>query len=205
MSEGKLAQALGVSRTPVREALTLLQAQGLIDIRPQRGSFVFRPSEADLAELCEYRRAIEVEALRLCFARARAPALAALRSAADAMDAAHRDGDAIASAHADAAYHGALLGHCGNRYLVESYDLASGKVAALRAHRATAAIQRDASAEHRVILRAFARGDLALAEATLSAHILQMRTRYLDALSRDAVGTTQRRATLRGPLQLADA
>ena len=69
LSELKLAAAFGVSRTPVREALTTLQREGLIDIRPQSGSFVFLPSEEDVAELAEFRSMVEVQALRLACAR----------------------------------------------------------------------------------------------------------------------------------------
>ncbi|MGA1289343.1 MAG: GntR family transcriptional regulator, partial [Rubrivivax sp.] len=61
LSELKLASAFGVSRTPVREALTTLQREGLIDIRPQSGSFVFLPSEEDVAELAEFRSMVEVQ------------------------------------------------------------------------------------------------------------------------------------------------
>ena len=65
------AAALNVSRTPVRDALTALQLQGLIDVRPQSGSFVFMLSEEDVAELAEFRRVMELTALRFCFARRR--------------------------------------------------------------------------------------------------------------------------------------
>ena len=54
LSELKLAAAFKVSRTPVREALTALQSQGLIEIRPQSGSFVFMPSDEDVGELAEF-------------------------------------------------------------------------------------------------------------------------------------------------------
>ena len=77
LSELKLAAALNVSRTPVRDALTALQLQGLIDVRPQSGSFVFLPSEEDVAELAEFRRVLEMTALRFCFARRRDEALRA--------------------------------------------------------------------------------------------------------------------------------
>ena len=50
LSEDRLATTLGISRTPVREALTSLQVQGLITIHPQRGSFDFRPTRQDVKE-----------------------------------------------------------------------------------------------------------------------------------------------------------
>ena len=80
LSELKLAAALNVSRTPVRDALTALQLQGLIDVRPQSGSFVFMPSEEDVAELAEFRRVMELTALRFCFARRRDEALRQMRA-----------------------------------------------------------------------------------------------------------------------------
>ena len=48
LREEEIASALGVSRTPVREAMGQLQAQGLVVIRPQVGSFVFTPSADDI-------------------------------------------------------------------------------------------------------------------------------------------------------------
>src|SRR6516225_7113406 len=56
LSEDKLATILGVSRSPVREAFAILEQQGLIDVRPQRGSFVFLPSPEDTQNLCEFRK-----------------------------------------------------------------------------------------------------------------------------------------------------
>lgn len=50
LSEEALSEALGVSRTPVREALARLQLQGLVTIVPKKGTFVFAPTEEDVAE-----------------------------------------------------------------------------------------------------------------------------------------------------------
>lgn len=178
LSEDKLATALKVSRTPVREALTALQLQGLIDIQPQRGSFVFMPSVADLAELCEFRRIIEVQALQLCFVHGREAMLAQMKSASSAMAAARAAKDPLASARADSAFHDSLLANCQNHYLIEAYRLASGKVAALRAHSSTLNVRSAANAEHEQIIKAVARNDLAAAETILTDHILKMRQRY---------------------------
>ncbi|MFV0371347.1 MAG: GntR family transcriptional regulator, partial [Azonexus sp.] len=76
LSETSLAARFGVSRTPVREALSTLQRQGMIVIRPQSGSFVFMPTEEDVAELCDFRRLIETAALRFAWTRRREQALA---------------------------------------------------------------------------------------------------------------------------------
>src|SRR3546814_11787488 len=54
LSENVLAAQLGISKTPVREALLQLKLEGLVDIQPQRGSFVFSMEPDEAAELCQY-------------------------------------------------------------------------------------------------------------------------------------------------------
>lgn len=69
LSEVGLAAKLGVSRTPVREALALLQLQGMVTILPQKESHVFLPTEEDVVELCEYRIVLESRATAFAVAR----------------------------------------------------------------------------------------------------------------------------------------
>lgn len=186
LSELRLAAAFGVSRTPVRDALTALKAEGLIEVRPQAGSFVFTPSEEDVAELADFRRVVEVAALRLCFARRREETLHDMRAATDAMQRARDGGDRLGVARADAAFHRAIAENSANEYLIAAYRLASGRVAALRAHTLMAAetIRSHSLAEHRSVIRLLARGDLDRAEAVLGEHILRMRLRYQFARER---------------------
>ena len=184
VSEDRLAAALGVSRTPVREALTALQLQGLVNIVPQRGSFVFLPSEEDVAELCEFRMMIESRAISLCHARRREDTLAQLRQAEEAMERAESSADFLASAHADAAFHEALFKNCGNQFLTEAYGLVSGRIGALRSNclQPVAGVRSGSMREHREIIDAFAAGDLLQAEAVLASHIFKMRERYSEAM-----------------------
>jgi DNA-binding GntR family transcriptional regulator len=188
LSEQRLAAALGVSRTPVREALNTLQMQGLIDIRPQSGSFVFMPSPEDVGELCEFRRVMELAGLRYCFARRRRETLAQLLAACDAMDAAARAEDALAYGRADSAFHQAIAENSANEYLIEAYKIVSGRVAALRTHnlKGPPGVRQKSIAEHRMIVAALARGDLARAEAILDEHIARMRTGYRALRRREA-------------------
>lgn len=180
LSEDRLAAALGVSRTPVREALNALQLQGLIHIAPQRGSYVFQPSQGDVAELCEFRMMMEGRAIALCHARAKDAALAALRKANDDMEKAEAANDHLASAYADSDFHTALFDYCGNQYLTKAYGLISGRIATLRTHllMPQVGIRADSINEHVQIIEAFEAGDLFRAEAVLSAHIFKMRERF---------------------------
>lgn len=188
LSELKLAAALGVSRTPVREALSLLQLQGLIEIRPQSGSFVFMPSEEDVGELCIFRRVVELAALRLSFTRRREDTLKQLRAALVMMERAQEAGDRLAMARADTAFHLSIAENCGNAYLINSYALFSGRIAALRTHNVATAdsLRNKALTDHRAIVTAFAKGELDRAEAILDEHVSRMRIVYLEALRRRA-------------------
>lgn len=178
LSEDKLATRLGVSRSPVHEALTALEQQGLIDIKPQRGSFVFLPTQADIEKLCEFRRMIEIEALSLAMKRRRSETLDALKAAADDMQSAVKAGDRLRSAHADTAFHEAAIDNSDNAYLIAAYKLVSGKVSALRSHRSTEPIRDAASREHFTIIAQLEAGDLPGALGELSNHILKMARRY---------------------------
>jgi DNA-binding GntR family transcriptional regulator len=186
LSELKLAAAFNVSRTPVRDALTALQLQGLIDVRPQSGSFVFMPSEEDVAQLAEFRRVMESTALRFCFARRRDETLRQMRLAADAMERARDADDRLGVARADTAFHQAIAENSANEYLVAAYRLMSGRVAALRTHTLMAAgtIRDRSLREHRAVIAAFAKGDLGRAEAILDQHIRRMRLRFHAARGR---------------------
>ena len=196
LSELKLAAALGVSRTPVREALNVLQLQGLIEIRPQAGSFVFMPSEEDVGEICVFRRLMETAALRLSFARRREETLMQLRKAVDAMERAQDTGDRLAMARGDTAFHQCIAENSGNVYLINAYGLISGRIAALRTYNVMNSdpLRRNkAMTEHRAIVAAFAKGDLDRGEIILDEHVSRMRNVFLAARRHEA-GTADKPA-----------
>ena len=186
VSEERLAHKLGVSRTPVREALTALQLQGLVTIVPQRGSFVFQPTEQDIADLCEYRLLIESKAMHLAHARNHHATLAALETALADMLRFEAEGNAADAARADASFHRAFLGHCGNPLLEQAYTLASGRAGAILFFaRGSVQSRRNSNNEHRAIVDAFAAGKLVDAETVLGPHVLNMHARFVEA-ARDA-------------------
>ena len=183
ISEERIATSLGTSRTPVREALAALQLQGLVVIRPQRGSFVFSPTPSEVAELCDFRAMLEVEALRLAHARGRETTLHAMRNAEMVMEVAEDSGDYRAAAEADAAFHGAFFDNSGNRFLIRAYGLIAGRVGAMRhfARRHSATSKRETAGEHRALITAFADADPGTAEAILRAHVTAVNERYHEA------------------------
>ncbi len=190
LSEVGLAEKLGVSRTPVREALSLLQLQGMVNIVPQRGSYVFFPTEQDLLDLCEYRIVIEQRAVSFSMARQRDATLATLREALAAMELARSRKDTIAYSRADTLFHEAFIRNSRNRYLQEGYALAAGPIATLRTHLSgpLAGVQDRSFLEHLEIAKGFERGDVVAIDALLVQHILGTRESYVRALQEGLIG-----------------
>lgn len=190
LSEIGLAAKLGVSRTPVREALAMLQLQGMVNIVPQKGSYVFFPTEQDIIDLCEFRIVIEGRAVSFAMARERTATMALLSSAMAAMEDARGRSDPVAYSRADTLFHEAFIRNCRNRYLEESYSLAAGPIATLRAQLSMplAGVQERSFVEHRQIAEAFERGDVLTIDSVLTTHILGTRQSYLKALQQGLIG-----------------
>lgn len=185
LSEEKIAAAMEVSRTPVREALTILQLQGLITILPRRGSFVFTPTQEDLLALVEYRRELEVLAARLAVDRAPDALHDDLVAAIKIMGVARDVDDSLAYANADTAFHNAFFDHCGNHFFVEAFDIVAGRIAALRSHLSgrLGLHRQQTYQEHLEIAQAVANRDIDALSAKLSQHIAYMAPNYANALA----------------------
>jgi len=180
LSEEKIAAAMDVSRTPVREA----QLQGLITIVPRRGSFVFRPEKEDLHALVEYRLRLELLASELATERAPEALLQSLSKTIQTMEKARDNDDTLAYANADTRFHNAFFDHCGNHFFVEAYDIVAGRIAALRAHMsAQLGLHRQRTfQEHLEIVEAIKKRDVAALHAVLRTHIAEMEPNYANAL-----------------------
>jgi len=202
LSEDRLASAMGVSRTPVRDALTALQAQGLIEIRPQRGSYVFMPTRDDVAQLCVFRSVLEVQAIGLSAAGDRETMLSRMRRAVKNMDVAKERGDFVALSRADTDFHEALVDGSSNKYLIESYRMFSGRFVAVRTHvlLALGETRTRSMSEHRAIISALDKGEAALAQSILSAHIAKALDGFDLATQRGFLAESQRK-TLRATVK----
>jgi DNA-binding GntR family transcriptional regulator len=184
LSEEKIAAAMEVSRTPVREALTILQLQGLIVVLPRRGSFVFKPNREDLRLLVEYR--LHLEMLTAVWAVERSPKLlyVSMMEAIESMESARSADDALAYAEADTRFHDALFKHCGNPLFLEAFEIAAGRIAALRAHLSDElGLHRQKTfEEHQQMAKAVQRQDITTLRDLLYTHIQAMEPNYARAL-----------------------
>lgn len=131
LSEGTLSSQLGVSRTPVREAFLRLESERLVEVRPQRGTFVFGFDAAKLRELCELREVLETGALRVGLGHDRRRYVDAL--AAEVAQAAEAHPRTAADYQPfDTAFHETLVRGSGNAELIEAYERISGRVRTIR-------------------------------------------------------------------------
>ena len=179
--EETLATSFGVSRTPVREALNQLQSLGLVNVRPQRGSYVFEPSEADIAALCEFRCVIEPRAAELAWRHAREATIAAVTAAVADMTAARKQKDAVRYSRADTRLHEAFVQHCGNPYMQAAYATAGARIAALRTHLSAPAdvLHPRGIEQHKQLLDLFGAGDFRAFEVLMREHVNGTRDNYV--------------------------
>lgn len=181
VSEAQLAQRMDVSKTPVREALLRLKRDGLVEIHPQRGTFVFRLEPDQVGHLCRYRAMMETAALREAIA-VHADALAAdmARLVAE-MRKGEKLRDLQALARIDMEFHALFFAHCPNQYLSAGYEVIRSQLVALR-YRSPIT---NAVASHQVLVDAVKAGDADHATALLREHVLENEPRYRAACRLD--------------------
>jgi GntR family transcriptional regulator, rspAB operon transcriptional repressor len=110
LSEAQIARQLGVSRQPVREAFIKLAEVGLVEIRPQRGTFVRKISEREVANARFIREAIEVAIVSKAAAEATPADVARLDALIDRQRAAAATGDTVAFLQFDEQFHQTIAG-----------------------------------------------------------------------------------------------
>ena len=136
--ETELAERFGVSRGPIRDALSELARAGLAVDLPRRGTFVPSLTEKDLAEVYVIRRAIEEAAVRLAVEQATDEDIAAMYRALDATERAYGTDELAAAWDADMAFHRCYCRMSGNGRLLAMFDeLASQTVLLMRTALAT--------------------------------------------------------------------
>ncbi|MGW3467859.1 GntR family transcriptional regulator [Saccharopolyspora sp. NPDC000995] len=172
VNEQALADEIGVSRTPIREALLLLAAEELVQLVPKRGAYIAPVGGREIRELFEIRAMIE------CYAARRAIELDAvpveqMRAELAAQRELSGDHQARAFIDRDHRFHAALVCAVGNDMLSKTYD-------ALRARQIRAGIvalfssggrRKAVLVEHEAILAALAAGDAEAAAAAITAHL----------------------------------
>jgi DNA-binding GntR family transcriptional regulator len=171
-----LAAQLGVSATPVREAMSELAAQGMVEVVRNRGFRVRELSDVELDEITQLRLLIEVPTMGEVARSCAAAAVEAARPLARSIEAAARRSDLIGYIEADRRFHLALLALAGNRQLVEIVDRlrAKARLYGIRELAARGLLIRSAE-EHAAILDRLVAHDVEGTERLMRRHLAHVR------------------------------
>ncbi|AXG78811.1 GntR family transcriptional regulator [Streptomyces paludis] len=172
LTEGELAEAVGVSRTPVREALLKLEVEGLIKLYPKKGALVLAVSAQEIADVVETRLLVEEFAVRKAVP-ASAPFLARLEELLEEQRGRAEEGDLAAVAVSDRSFHAEIVRNAGNQILSKLYDQLRDRqlrmgVAVMEAH--PDRIAKNVT-EHAELLEAIRAGDADGAAACVRRHV----------------------------------
>jgi DNA-binding GntR family transcriptional regulator len=132
IDERAISEQLGVSRTPLREAIAKLAKEGLIEQRPYRGNFVRAFTAQQISDLYETRMVLEGLAARRAVANLTDEGLAALTAILDEIHDALAQGDIARFSTADEQFHSTIARLSGNETVVESLDRLRAQVQLVR-------------------------------------------------------------------------
>jgi DNA-binding GntR family transcriptional regulator len=169
IDEVKLAQEYGISRTPLREALKVLAAEGLVTIKVRRGAYVTEMSERDLAEVYHLLALLESDAAAAVAQQATAAELKELQKLHRELENAVKDRERFFALNES--FHMRLLEIAGNRWRNQMVaDLR--KVMKLNRHHSLLKSGRiqESLAEHGAVMQALAQRDAAAARERMQAH-----------------------------------
>ncbi|HEY9524901.1 MAG TPA: GntR family transcriptional regulator [Thermopolyspora sp.] len=182
--ESELAELLGVSRQPVREALQLLSSEGWVDLRPGHGAFVHVPTAEEAGQLLAVRALLETESARLAADHADADGVQRLRAlCAKGLTAIESD-DVDAAVAANSELHALVMDLSGNKVLAELAAQVSRRV---RWYHTPVARKRGRAAwdEHAALIDAIEAGDAERAAEVMREHTEHTRKTYLEQLKED--------------------
>lgn len=177
--ESELAEQLGISRQPVREALQRLSTDGWVELRPGQGAFVHAPTEEEADQLLVVRSLLEAESARLAAGNATAESVAALREVCERGVAAVDEDDVDAVVAANAELHAAIVELAGNNVLAELSAQVDRRV---RWYYTPVARQRGRRSwvEHEQLIDAIEAGDGDKAAGVMREHTEHTRRSYHD-------------------------
>lgn len=181
LDEAGLEEEFAISRTPVREALIRLASEGLVTLMPNRGARVTPLELTDVPQLLEALELHHRTVMRFAARRRSAADLAAMRQTHQAFAEAARAGDPDTMIDANLAFHMAIAGACGNRYLAQAFEAL--QTVSLRLARLSFAGgapeygNAEVVSDHTEMIAAIEAGDADAADALASKHMRIFRAR----------------------------
>lgn len=172
LMEIHLAEKIGVSRTPIREAIHKLELEGLVTMIPRRGAMVAEISERGLRDVLEVRRALDTFCAELASERISEEDKLALKNACEEFEKATETGDATIIAKADVAFHDIIIGATDNERIVALLNNLAEQMYRYRFEYIKDESQHERLVlEHRTLMDAILRGDREAAREAAAVHI----------------------------------
>ncbi|QRI63818.1 GntR family transcriptional regulator [Shinella sp. PSBB067] len=186
LNEGEVARRLGVSRTPLREALNRLSTDGFLTVQPAKGFFSRGLSPVDIYQLYQFRALIEAEGARLAAAHGSAKAIDDLEKFLD--DTATPDDETIKNLVCfDETFHESVLQMAGNDEMLRVLRSLNQRIRPVRWVDLSRRGRSTTQSEHRQILAAIRSGDASEAAKLMSFHVSK-RLEEIDAAVRQLYG-----------------
>ena len=176
LMEEELADDMGVSRTPIREAIRKLEKEGLITIEPRRGAYVSQISTKDMVEILEVRQNMEGFAAALAAERMTPEAKTKLKEVAVAYEAAVAAGDMAEMIKADTLFHHMIVEATENKILIQMVEQLQELVLRFRyLYYDNFKRAEKMPAEHKMIYEAILNGDADVAKDSADVHINRLK------------------------------
>lgn len=183
LMEIQLANKLGVSRTPIREAIRKLELEGLVLMIPRKGAEVAQITEKSLRDVLEVRRALENLAVQLACLRMSPQTLAGLKAAARAFEEILGGEDVTAVAEADVAFHDVIYMATDNQRLISLLNNLREQMYRYRVeYLKKKECHKQLLWEHQEIIRAIEAGEIDVATKITEQHIDNQVEAVSDAL-----------------------
>jgi DNA-binding GntR family transcriptional regulator len=179
LDEGELARRFNVSRTPVREAIRLLAASGLIEVRAHRTAVVARPSHEKLIGMFEVMAELEALCAGYAAERMSGPERRAMEEVHEQLRVLIQNGDPQRYHEVNEAFHGTIYSGAHNAYLADLTLMTRTRVRPFR--RAQFRIRgrlAKSHLEHDRVVQAILRGERIMAAQTMYAHIVTVGEEY---------------------------
>ena len=188
LTEIRLADRLGVSRTPIREAMRKLELEGLVVMVPRRGAVVAKISEKNLRDVLEIRRVLDMLCARLACERMSEEAKEELNTACQDFEEAVKSGDLRDVAQKDVALHNIIIEATGNLTLQQMLDNLAEQMYRYRVKYLKDDSQyQTLSREHRAICKSIMSGDQETAVRLAKEHIDNQETAIIRQLRAETV------------------
>ena len=185
ISEPGLAEQLGISRTPVREALQRLSQEGLVELLPGKGARVRILSADEAREVYEVRALLEAEAAALATQNASAAELIALKKQLDLLNSLPVD-DYLRQMQVDFDFHTALVEAAHNRTLARIYADLRSSLTLIRSFQQTLSQHPKTRQQHETIVEALLARDPEKAARAAREHVRYFRDLVVQSLEEQA-------------------